>query len=74
MAVTGNSEETITSRRQVLSARLPVLSSTEVIKALAKVVIRGQGSHIVLVNRKTKKVPLDSESKRDPKRNVRAII
>jgi predicted RNA binding protein YcfA (HicA-like mRNA interferase family) len=60
-----------------LSTKLPVVSATDVIKALAKVgyvFSRQRGSHIILVNRETRKIVVIPNRKEIPKGTLRAII
>jgi predicted RNA binding protein YcfA (HicA-like mRNA interferase family) len=60
-----------------LSAKLPVVSATDVIKALAKmgyVFARQRGSHIILVNRQTRKIAVVPNRRQIPKGTLRAII
>ncbi|MDH2899885.1 MAG: type II toxin-antitoxin system HicA family toxin [archaeon] len=60
-----------------MSTKLPVVSATDVIKALAKVgyvFSRQRGSHIILVNRETRKIAVIPNRKEIPKGTLRAII
>ncbi len=71
------SEETVTVDIKSLSAKLPVLSSTDVVKAFAKidyVFARQRGSHIILVNRETRKIAVIPKRKEIPKGTLRVII
>ena len=60
-----------------MSSKLPVISATDVIKALAKigyVFARQKGSHIILVNRETRRIAVIPSRKEIPKGTLRAII
>lgn len=60
-----------------MTAKLPVVSAKEVIKALAKigyVYSRQRGSHIILVNRETRKIVVVPNDAEIPKGTLRAIV
>jgi predicted RNA binding protein YcfA (HicA-like mRNA interferase family) len=60
-----------------LTTKLPALSAREVIKALAKigyVYARQHGSHIILVNKETRRIIVVPNDAEIPKGTLRAII
>jgi predicted RNA binding protein YcfA (HicA-like mRNA interferase family) len=60
-----------------LNGKLPVVSATDVVKAFSKigyVFSRQRGSHIILVNRQTRRIVVIPNRKEIPKGTLRAII